>query len=224
MEDKNNMQDSSTENNDNNTKSKSCCRKGGKVKIIVALLVIIIVSLIIGFYAGKAKQRHMGQFMGGYGMMHGQSMYGGGYHGGFNSMSHGSFHNSSFGGSGKMVKILKEIDQNNDDAISREEVTIWQESQISNFDKNSDSEIDLSEFEGLWLKRSRNKMVNKFQNLDENGDGKVTIDELSERVNGIFDMLDDNGDGIVTKSEIKDMKGRHYGFGRISKMKNYKDD
>ncbi len=222
MEEKNNMQDSSTENNDNNdnnAKSKSCCRKGGKVKIIVALLVIIIVSLIIGFYAGKAKQRHMGQFIGGYGMMYGQSMHGCCHHGGFSNMKHGGY-----GGSSKISKILKEIDQNNDDAISREEVTIWQENKISNFDKNSDSAIDLSEFEGLWLKRSRNRMVDKFQNLDDNGDGKVTIDELSERVNRIFDMLDDNDDGIVTKSEIKDMKNRRNGFGRMSKMKNYKDD
>lgn len=48
-----------------------------------------------------------------------------------------------------------------------------------------------------------NRRPRTFKEMDKNGDGKITVDELSERQQQFFAMMDANGDGFVDEAEHK---------------------
>lgn len=43
----------------------------------------------------------------------------------------------------------------------------------------------------------------QFDELDKNGDGKISKDEFPERMQRIFDRLDTNGDGVIDEEELE---------------------
>jgi peroxiredoxin/mono/diheme cytochrome c family protein len=48
-----------------------------------------------------------------------------------------------------------------------------------------------------------------FARLDRNGDGKISRDEVPERLHRLFDRLDKNGDKVLSKEELADLlRGR----------------
>ena len=49
----------------------------------------------------------------------------------------------------------------------------------------------------------RERMVDRFQAHDDDGDGLVTVEEFGEPFDRIISRLDDNGDGQVTQEEIR---------------------
>lgn len=53
-----------------------------------------------------------------------------------------------------------------------------------------------------------------FSTQDANADGKLTGDEIPERMRGRLDMIDTNGDGEITKAEMEEMAKRFGGGGR----------
>ena len=68
----------------------------------------------------------------------------------------------------------------------------------------------LEEFQALWLEHMRPHMVDRFQQLDEDGDGEVTADEFNDPMSRMFAYLDKNEDGSVTKKEVKRRHHRYY--------------
>uniref|UniRef100_UPI00358DF378 uncharacterized protein n=1 Tax=Myxine glutinosa TaxID=7769 RepID=UPI00358DF378 len=54
----------------------------------------------------------------------------------------------------------------------------------------------------------KQQLEDMYQILDKNGDGKVTIDEIKDRLKGnpcadkLMELLDANKDGYVTKGEF----------------------
>lgn len=50
---------------------------------------------------------------------------------------------------------------------------------------------------------SADEMVQTFMAFDKNGDGKLTKDEVPERMQGIFDRADADHDGVLTADEIR---------------------
>ena len=57
----------------------------------------------------------------------------------------------------------------------------------------------------------------RFAQMDANGDGKITQDELPERAQQFFERLDQNGDGAITEDELGQIgggRGRGGGGGR----------
>ncbi len=44
--------------------------------------------------------------------------------------------------------------------------------------------------------------------FDQDGDGRVTREEVPEQMSGLFDRLDDNGDGAIDSAEIEAMRAR----------------
>lgn len=155
-------------------------------KMILSTLAIAIISTPLVIGVSQATERWSGYHSGysGSGMM-------GGHHG------------------KSMAKRIKEIDSNDDQAISMEEVQAWQSKKITNFDKNGNKSIDLNEFQNLWLNHKRDEMVDRFQNFDEDGDGLVTLDELSAPLNNMFSRLDKNDDKVISKDEMAKMKRHH---------------
>ncbi|HEX6984405.1 MAG TPA: hypothetical protein VF170_03465, partial [Planctomycetaceae bacterium] len=57
------------------------------------------------------------------------------------------------------------------------------------------------------------QFVARMMENDANKDGKLTEDELPERMRGMFGRIDENGDGAIDKAEIEAM-ARRFGEGR----------
>ncbi len=58
------------------------------------------------------------------------------------------------------------------------------------------------EGEGEAQGPNANELVNTLMAFDKNGDGKLTKDEVPERMQGIFDRADTNKDGVLTRDEL----------------------
>jgi hypothetical protein len=60
-------------------------------------------------------------------------------------------------------------------------------------------------------------LVERLMSYDKNGDGKITKDELPERMHGLIELGDRNGDGALDREEIRRLaereRGRGPGFG-----------
>lgn len=55
-----------------------------------------------------------------------------------------------------------------------------------------------------WAERylgDRNGLPSPFE-VDRNGDGKITLDELGERIDAIFARFDKDKDGVLTRAEL----------------------
>lgn len=137
--------------------------------------------------------------MGGYGM--------GGHHmGGY-----------GFGRHGGMYGMMQEFDTNEDGKLSQEEIDQGRTNQLKKFDKDGDGMLTLGEYEALWIDAMRERMVDRFQDHDANGDGKVTAEEFGERFADMVKFMDTNGDGILDES---DMRTHHDGAGYRKGMRD----
>jgi HlyD family secretion protein len=55
-------------------------------------------------------------------------------------------------------------------------------------------------------RNGKNRPSLDFNQLDKNKDGKLTVDELPERMQGMFDRLDADHDGSISRKELDDAK------------------
>ena len=54
----------------------------------------------------------------------------------------------------------------------------------------------------------RERMVDRFQSHDDDGDGSVTIEEFAEPFDGVVLRFDRNGDDELTVDEVRRRGGR----------------
>jgi Ca2+-binding EF-hand superfamily protein len=94
---------------------------------------------------------------------------------------------------------------------SQEEIDQGRANQLKKFDKDGDGTLNLAEYEALWLDAKRERMVDRFQGHDADGDGKVTAEEFGERFADMVKFMDSNDDGVLDES---DMRRRYGGEGR----------
>jgi Ca2+-binding EF-hand superfamily protein len=160
--------------------------------------------------ADGGGQRGWGMHEAGYSGMGGHR--GGGHMGGGHGMG-GGF---GMGGSG-MHDMLLGFDANEDGKLSQQEINTGRANQLKKFDKNGDGTLDLTEYEALWLDVMRERMVDRFQGHDADGDGKVTAEEFGERFANMVKYMDSNSDGVLDES---DMRARHGGEGRSGRMRD----
>jgi len=52
------------------------------------------------------------------------------------------------------------------------------------------------------------RQMRSFEEMDANGDGKLTSDEVSERMQSFFERIDANGDGVIEKAELEEARSR----------------
>lgn len=123
---------------------------------------------------------------------------------------HGDGYGYGHGGYGYMQQMFEEFDSDGDGKLTTAEVTAARISRFNGADNNKDSSLSIEEFQGLWLDHMRPRMVDKFQMLDEDGDGRVTGEEFSQPFAMMMRHMDHNNDGAL---EMREMQKMHRGWG-----------
>ena len=105
--------------------------------------------------------------------------------------------------------LLRQADANGDRALSQSEVNAFVRAKVAVGDDNDDSSLSLQEFETVWLDVMRRPIVDRFQGLDQDGDGLIEPQEFNERFGGVVARLDRNRDGVVDRADRRRWGGRH---------------
>ena len=114
-------------------------------------------------------------------------------------------HGGGWGGGGD--HLFEQFDSNQDGLITQTEVDQVLEGRVADFDQNNDGSLNLEEYQALWLDAMRERMVDRFQDLDDDGDAIVTTEEFVEPYSRAVQRMDHNEDGAITRD---DMRGRPY--------------
>lgn len=112
-------------------------------------------------------------------------------------------------GGGDFRRRLMQFDDDGDGKIDRDEAPEQFLQRFGQIDSNDDGFIDQSElnsaqppprFPGAGLAGGRMRM---FEQMDANGDGKLTRDEASGPMAARFESMDSNRDGAVDRTEME---------------------
>ena len=125
-------------------------------------------------------------------------------------------------GGERMKSAVKQMDANNDGAISFDEFRVpgGRDAPEMRMDANGDGKITRDEVSQIATQRTE-EALNRFDALDANGNGVVT---QGERRRAAFNRMDGDGDGQITKSEFREARkdrrrmmqerGSHRGHGK----------
>ena len=105
------------------------------------------------------------------------------------------------GRGGAAMQFFADADANNDGSLTQAEVDQFLADQLTNADTDGDGAVGLEEFQVIYMERTRPRMVDAFQTLDDDGDGTVTAAELSDRFGAIIERLDRNGDDALSAED-----------------------
>jgi len=115
------------------------------------------------------------------------------------------------GGPGRLM----DLDADGNGKLSKDELPERMQPQFSRIDTNGDGFIDREELGRMATRfgpggpgrpaaeAGRGDLAKRILNMDANGDGQITKDEVPERMQGIFDRIDTNSDGVLDKEELK---------------------
>ena len=131
----------------------------------------------------------------------GASLAGGGWHRGHGS--HGSPGQSLF----------DTFDANQDGTLTQAEVDQARQAKLAEFDSDGNGSLSLEEYQALWMDAMRERMVDRFQGHDDDGDGLVTAEEFGMDYSRIISRLDQDGNGEDTMEELREMRERHHDRG-----------
>ena len=126
------------------------------------------------------------------------------------------------------TKIIKKLDGNDDGKLNADEVPEKYRDRFGKTDTNHDGYIDQQELQKAMLAaaekmreearrrmeehgKRREAIFKKLMAGDANGDGKLNVDEASERLRAKFGKVDKNHDGYIEKEELKRHFRRHHG-------------
>ncbi|WP_341366899.1 hypothetical protein [Yoonia sp. BS5-3] len=101
----------------------------------------------------------------------------------------------------RLAEFLELYDTNADGDITQEEVDAVRAARLAEFDADQDGQLSLSEYEALWLNAMRERMVDRFQSHDDDGDGLVTVDEFGENFANLVERADRNDDGVLNADD-----------------------
>jgi len=100
-------------------------------------------------------------------------------------------------------RLFETFDANQDGTLTQAEVDQARQAQLAEFDADGNGSLDLEEYQALWLDAMRERMVDQFQAHDDDGDGRVTVEEFGERYSSLAQRLDRNDDGQVTQDDLR---------------------
>ena len=107
-------------------------------------------------------------------------------------------------GGERMKNAVKQMDANNDGAISFDEFRMpdGRQAPEMRMDANGDGELTRDEVRQVVTQRTE-EALDRFDALDADGDGVVT---QYERRRAAFNRIDGDGDGQITKSEFREAR------------------
>ncbi len=106
---------------------------------------------------------------------------------------------------GMMFSIMSEVDADGSGSVSQAEVDAYRAAKVRAADGSRDGNLTLDEFETLFAELVRERMVDAFQRLDDDGNGVITGAEMDERFGDIVAHMDRDDDGELSR---KDFRGR----------------
>lgn len=118
------------------------------------------------------------------------------------------------GPGGPGPNLLKQFDTNDDGKLTQAEIDAARQARLEPFDADKNGALSLAEYQALWLDAMQRAMVRAFQANDLDGDGSVTVVEFQARFADIVEDLDRNGDGELTRDELRRPgRGGPHGWG-----------
>ncbi len=123
------------------------------------------------------------------------------------------------GGHGQM--LFEKFDSDGDGRVTRAELDKTRAEKLGSADGNGDGQLTLEEFQVLWLEMARPMMVDRFQDLDEDGNGLVTEAEFGQPLAAMFVYLDRNDDGAIT---VEELRGKHRKYDHDDNEEDDDDD
>ncbi|WP_137387657.1 hypothetical protein [Rhodoligotrophos defluvii] len=129
------------------------------------------------------------------------------------------FHGHRFGPrhGGFVARLFERYDVNDTGRINVQEMLTIRGDDLKKFDSNGDGQLDLTEYQALWLDRMRERMVRSFQRYDRDGDAKVTVEEYNRPIERLAKKLDRNKDGVI---ERVDRRGPRWGRSDDTRVRN----
>ena len=176
-----------------------------KMQMLAALVALSFPVLALGQEEGKEKgpARRM--------QRPGSGPEAGGFPGGFPGGPMGMM---------QMLPLMKVLDTDQDGLLSATEIANASKTLLQ-LDKNGDGTISSEEMRpdpsavmgglagaGPGGPMNGQMMAKMFESRDKNGDGKLTGDEIPERIQDKLKMIDKDGDGAITKAEFASVAGR----------------
>lgn len=195
--------------------------KHTKMMIFSVAITMCLAATVMAQPPGGQRGGQRGGDRGGFGGERGQR---GGERGGFGG------ERGQRGGSGgdmgrmmQMIPVLAALDADKNGVISKSEIKNAAAA-LRKLDKNGDGELDAEEMRPSRSEGGRSRgggpeggpegerggrssgaggMMDRLMSQDKNEDGKLSKDEVDERMLPLFDRLDANSDGSIDKSEIE---------------------
>jgi Ca2+-binding EF-hand superfamily protein len=115
-------------------------------------------------------------------------------------------HGGGWGGGGD--RLFEQFDANGDGLITQAEIDQVLGDRLASFDQNNDGSLNLEEYQALWLDAMRERMVDRFQAHDDDGDATVTVEEFVGSYSSMVRRLDSNDDGQLTREDFRRPRDR----------------
>lgn len=116
------------------------------------------------------------------------------------------------GGERAMMRTMfRDADTDNDNALTQGEIDTYIASTLEVTDADGDGRVTLDEFQVTFEDMTRNRMVDAFQRLDEDGSGTITAEELNDRFGNVVARMDRNEDGVVSHADRRGKRGERRG-------------
>jgi hypothetical protein len=99
---------------------------------------------------------------------------------------------------GPGMNMMESFDTNKDGKLTQAEIDAARRDRLAKFDTKS-----LEEYQDLWLDAMRERMVDRFQRLDADGDAVVTVDEFGQPFEKMVQRRDRDGDGELSEADLR---------------------
>lgn len=109
---------------------------------------------------------------------------------------------------GHMMTMFQEFDADDDGRVTKGEMDDARKSRFAKADDDGSASLSLDEFQDMWLEFMRPRMVDKFQMLDDDGDGQISEKEFAQPFQMALRHMDRNDDGAISMKEMK--RKRHW--------------